>query len=384
MGTVARITSDKKLMLAGEIIEREGVLSFDKDGNAKVQEFVEGDKFSYIANGGLTPVIFDEASAMNVAFEGNSVRCTNPAQAWNSSGACSTQTINGDGYAEATAPNSNYKSFALSSSFTNGQAGVGDFCMYPQPGGTLSIREGGVQVFTGATYPNNARLRIAVEGGIVKYYCDGALVYTSTKTPTFPLLVDFAFFNPGASFSDVRITTVSEIKLTVAELIEDAIKGAKPVPIIFDKTLNMIINGNNVTSGPSAADWGTCYATSKQKLLSGDGYVECTIDTAAAVMFCGFSSAFIDGKYADYDHALEIYNNVFYSWHGNGHPEKNLGGLNVGDKLRLEIENGVVKYYQNDVLKDTSTYPPVYPIQVGITILNPGKSLNNIMLKGFQ
>jgi hypothetical protein len=65
------------------------------------------------------------------------------------------------------------------------------FSLRFQPGspGIVEVRETGVYTWdwvmkTGAVYT------IAVEGGLVKYYEDGALKYTSATAPTYPLVLD--------------------------------------------------------------------------------------------------------------------------------------------------------------------------------------------------
>jgi len=45
---------------------------------------------------------------------------------------------------------------------------------------------------TFGTFVSGDHLRVAVEGGVVRYYRNGTLLYTSSVTPAYPLLVDSA------------------------------------------------------------------------------------------------------------------------------------------------------------------------------------------------
>lgn len=47
---------------------------------------------------------------------------------------------------------------------------------------------------------------MSVESGVVKYYKNGALLYTSAVTPTYPLRVDTSLYATGATVSSVTIT----------------------------------------------------------------------------------------------------------------------------------------------------------------------------------
>ena len=47
--------------------------------------------------------------------------------------------------------------------------------------------------------------RVSVEGGVVKYRKNGALVYSSTTPPTFPLNVDTSLYSTGAAIAGARI-----------------------------------------------------------------------------------------------------------------------------------------------------------------------------------
>ena len=49
------------------------------------------------------------------------------------------------------------------------------------------------------------RFKVAVEGGVVKYYQNGTLFYTSTVAPTYPLLVDTSLLSAGATVTDAVI-----------------------------------------------------------------------------------------------------------------------------------------------------------------------------------
>lgn len=70
----------------------------------------------------------------------------------------------------------------------------------------LQVVEGGVNRGTFGTCVSGNVLRVAVESGVVKYRKNGALLYTSAVTPTYPLLVDAALYTIGATLNNAVIS----------------------------------------------------------------------------------------------------------------------------------------------------------------------------------
>jgi YD repeat-containing protein len=71
------------------------------------------------------------------------------------------------------------------------------------------INEGATGRGNFGSYAPGDRFRVAVEGGVVKYKRNGAVFYTSTIAPTYPLLVDTSFYTNGATLTNVVIGTYS-------------------------------------------------------------------------------------------------------------------------------------------------------------------------------
>ena len=133
------------------------------------------------------------------------------ANGWNA-GASSVETLSGDGWAEFTVgQTTDLFMFGLS----NGDSGVGyadiDFSWYAQAAGLARVQEGGSFPTTSWAYTASSVFRVAVESGVVKYYIDGVLKYTSASSPTYPLLVDTALFTSGCVISTCTLTAADEL-----------------------------------------------------------------------------------------------------------------------------------------------------------------------------
>ena len=160
-------------------------------------------------SGGSGPQNVSWTNAVGVSVSGNSITKT-AADGWNS-GAVSAQSIaSGDGYVEFTASETNkYRLIGLSNGDANQDYTDIDFAFYLIDPGGLWVLENGVVRYTGGTFATGDTLRVAVEGGVVKYRKNGTLLYTSTVAPTYPLLVDTSLYNYGSTLTSAVISGAS-------------------------------------------------------------------------------------------------------------------------------------------------------------------------------
>jgi len=59
----------------------------------------------------------------------------------------------------------------------------------------------------------NQVLKISVESGVVKYYVDDVLKYTSLQSPTFPLIVDCSINSPNGTISECQFDNDTSVIL---------------------------------------------------------------------------------------------------------------------------------------------------------------------------
>jgi RHS repeat-associated protein len=157
------------------------------------------------AGGGGSAENVSWTNAMGVSSNGNSLTAT--ANGW-TAGASSTRAImSGDGYVQFTASEtSSYRMMALSHGDANQSYEELDFAFYLGQNGYLYVYENNVPVYFAGFYATGDTLRIAVESGVVKYRRNGAVVYTSTATPTYPLLADASLSTAGSTINNVVLS----------------------------------------------------------------------------------------------------------------------------------------------------------------------------------
>ncbi len=153
--------------------------------------------------GTSTPVVW--TSLVGVSAAGNSLTKTTTA-GWGNAGAASLQTLSaGDGYVEFTASETtSYRMLGLSKGDADQSYSDIDFAIYPAIGGTLYVYEQGVSKGVFGSYVTGDVLRVAVEGGVVRYRKNGTLLYSSVA-PSYPLLVDTSLFTQGATLNNAML-----------------------------------------------------------------------------------------------------------------------------------------------------------------------------------
>jgi Calx-beta domain/Divergent InlB B-repeat domain len=156
---------------------------------------------------GATPQPVVWTSLVGVSASGSSLIKTTATGV--DSGAISVQQIpSGDGYVEITASETNsYRMFGFSNGNTDASYADIDFGLDLAPG-TLYVFEKGVNKGSFGSYATGDLLRVAVVGGVVKYSRNGTVFYTSTQTPSYPLLVDTWLYYVGATLNNAVIAAV--------------------------------------------------------------------------------------------------------------------------------------------------------------------------------
>src|SRR5689334_18406885 len=311
-------------------------------------------------------------NVLNATATGNTLTKTSGCNGCPDAGATSQQTItSGDGYMEFTVGALTGQRFA---GLSNDNPGAGwqeidyAFRLWGNSGpGNLDVEENGTYHYLGATYVVGDVLRVSVESGAVKYYKNGALLYTSTVARSDPLMVDTSPLDSNAAVNNAVIFIPSNATQNVT----------------WTNVVNATATGNTLTKTSGCNGCPDAGATSQQTITSGDGYVEFTVGALTGQRFAGLSHDNPGTGWQEIDFAFRLWGNA---GPGNLDVEENGTYHNlsatyvVGDVLRVAIESGVVKYYQNGVLRYTSTIAPTYPLMVDTSLLDSNAAVNNAVI----
>src|SRR5688572_2967882 len=177
-------------------------------------------------------------NAVGVSISGNNLTRTMPGDGW-STGATSSQMIaSGDGYVEFTASETNKKrAMGLTSNTSVTAFQHISFGMILGDNGTITIQEGLLVYGVFGTYATGDKLRVAIEGGVVKYRKNGTLLRTSTLAPTYPLYAGASIYSNSSTVTGAVITIGGDGAATQLRwLVSDHLGTPR---MIFDQTGNL-------------------------------------------------------------------------------------------------------------------------------------------------
>jgi cysteine-rich repeat protein len=156
-------------------------------------------------------------NVVGVAVNGTSLTKTTTT-GWNA-GASSIATLPWNGRLEFS---TNEATRAKAAGLSNGDANRNytdiDYAIYLSSVGRVQIYEQGALRGTFGSYAPGDLFRVEVTDGNVRYFRNGSLLYASTVEPVFPLLVDTAFSQPGATIENVQLTSAPACQITGSTL----------------------------------------------------------------------------------------------------------------------------------------------------------------------
>ena len=303
----------------------------------------------------------------------NGLTKTSNIAGWNA-GANSTKTISGYGYVEfSTGEPGTSKMCGLSHGSTGQHYTEIDFALSLGGGNLVRIYENGNPITNPGTgtvsfggYVPGDRFRVEVSNGVVRYYKNGTLIYTSGATPTFPLLVDTSLYTPGATITDVGIVS----RLSWVNLVGVAVNSS-----------------GGLTKTSNTAGWNA--GANSYQTLFGEGYVEFSTGELSTGKICGLSHGSTGQSYTEIDFALSLGGANQVRIYENGNPITNpntgtvsFGTYMPGEKYRVQVNGNVVKYYKNNVLIYTSGVAPTFPLLVDTSLSTPGATITDVTISG--
>ena len=301
-------------------------------------------------NAALAPVTWTDLVGVSATVGGLSK--TAPETLWNA-GAVSVQTLAGDGFVEFTSDeNTTDKQIGLSSGNGGPQHSDIDFAIRLKANGAAMVYEGGAALVAIGSYSPGIVFRVQAEDGVVTYWRNGVLKYTSALAPTFPLLVDTSLRTPGATLTDVKIEPID----------------------FWTAPVGVSVDGRDITKTAPENQF-NAGAVSLNTIPSGDGYVEFRAADESSFVAAGLSSGNSNQGLGDIDFAIHLNPTGGVTIFEGGVNVASVPPYHAGDVFRVQVSGGVVTYYRNRVLLYTSAGTPTYPLLLDASIRTPGASI---------
>jgi GH18 family chitinase len=316
-----------------------------------------------------TPVAW--TSAAGVSVSGSSLTKT-AAIKWGNSGAVSTHHLrSGNGHVEVTAgETTTNRMFGLGNGDSTQDYADIEHALYLAAGGKVKVYEKGVLRGMLGTFVTGDKLRVAVESGVVRYRRNGNLLYTSPVAPRYPLLVDTALYSQGATLKSAVLSGSWALP-------------APPPPsmaVVWTAAAGVSVSGSSLTK-TAVTRWGNAGAISTKALFSGNGHVEVTAGETTTNRMFGLGNLNSSHAYADIEHALQLTGGAVKVYE-KGVLRGTFGNFVTGDRLRVAVESGVVRYRRNGNLLYTSRVRPKYPVRVDTALASQGATLKSAAISG--
>jgi hypothetical protein len=272
---------------------------------------------------------------------------------WNA-GAATVGTLSGEGYATFTTAEANTDKMAGLSHTDPAQNQFAiDFALYLSSGGDVDVYEDGTFAGNFGSYVAGDMFQLQVVGTKVTYLKNGTLLYTSTKTPTSPLLFGAALFTTGATVNNV----------VLAPFWQDAV--------------GVTTSGMSMTKpGTGTAGWNAGAASTQT--LTGNGNVSFTTAEANTDKMAGLSHADPAQNQFAIDFALYLSSGGDVDVYEDGTFAGNFGSYVAGDVFDIQVSGTQVTYLKNGTGLYTSAKAPTLPLLFGTSLFSPGATVNNV------
>src|SRR5216683_105905 len=152
-------------------------------------------------------------------------------------------------------------------------------------------------------------------------------------------------------------------------------------PVVWTNAVGVSVSGNSLTKTGGATAW-DAGAASVQTIRDGYGYVECTTTETTTHRMCGLSNGDSSQDYTDIDFAILAQGAGALMIFEGGSYWGTFGSYAAGDRLRVEVRHGVVRYLKNGVAFYTSSQAPRYPLRVDTSFYDTGSTVTDVRIGG--
>jgi endonuclease/exonuclease/phosphatase family metal-dependent hydrolase len=230
---------------------------------------------------------------------------------------------------------------------------------------TFEVREGGAYKSEGSTAAGDI-FKIAIDAGVVRYYRNATLVYTSKIAAPGPLVVDTTLVNIGATVQVVSLTGTTSTTTPTSPTPPTTSSGS------WTSIVKATASGATLQKTSGCGECGDAGAVSAQALTS--GYFTFPAPAASSRLAVGLGTdASANTSYA-FNYAFSFNGGSLFEIREGG-VYKSEGWYSAGDVFKIAVEGGIVKYYRNGGLVYTSRTAAPGPLVVDTTLVSIGAAV---------
>ncbi|MFN8777749.1 MAG: HYR domain-containing protein, partial [Flavobacteriales bacterium] len=141
---------------------------------------------------------------------------------------------------------------------------------------------------------------------------------------------------------------------------------------------NTQATGNNLLKIQSNGNWNGGAAS--WNTVSNNGYFQFTATETNTARMVGLSNTNTDADWTAIQYIVYLRNDAQWEVRQSGGGALFTGPYAASDIFRIAVENNVVRYYQNNILRYTSLVPPTLPLLVDVSINTQGGTVTNAVV----
>jgi hypothetical protein len=247
--------------------------------------------------------------------------------------------------------------------FTAGSTNAGASPTYNWMVNGVSMQNGPSATYTNTTLNNNDVLTCILTPNQVG--CSSVPVTSNTITETAipPANMDFSIQGVAATSNCAQVIEQVQWKTSIT-------------------TSNAVVSGNNISKFQNYSGW-DCGSYS-WNTVSNNGYLQFTATETNKARMLGLSSAYTVVDYTGIQYALYLTNSGALQIYESGAARGTFGTYATGDILKITVESGIVKYFQNGNLLYISNVAPTLPLGVDASLFNTGSTLSNVLVGNYN
>jgi hypothetical protein len=140
--------------------------------------------------------------------------------------------------------------------------------------------------------------------------------------------------------------------------------------------------GNSLNKTSSNGNWdGGAFS---YNTVSNNGYLEFTATETNTSRMVGLSASNADNGYASIRYAIYLINNATIGVYENGTNRGSFGTYAASDVFRVGAENGIIKYYKNNVVFFVSSLVPSFPLFADVSIQTINGTITNAFISNLN
>jgi len=150
-------------------------------------------------------------------------------------------------------------------------------------------------------------------------------------------------------------------------------------PVVWTNAVNVSVSGNSLTKTGTAGWTGGAVST---KTLSANGYVEFTVTPPGTHRVLGLGNGDTNQDVSDVEFGLLLADGGTLAVFERGSYVASFGVPAAGERLRIAVVDGKVRYYRNGQQFHESATAPTFPLRVDTSLNEVGATVSDVMLSG--